>query len=371
MSNPKIELPRFGDHYDSTPTAWIELALLVKAIDGGPPALVDHIMGTVKQSQTDFVKAFCESVALRPLKIVAPRGEEGNGNYLVGSEEAMASCRFHNRGTYVDIHISTASEDLCARAREFFKENVFPDDPASGPVYALAKHNNSYVLQRLGSAGVVLERENYTPHVIEEYDHIVADLNTTTPCGRLIVLSGDPGTGKTYLVRSLLREAPKTTFVIVPPSLVGGLGDPQILPSLIEAKDELPGPILIILEDADMCLVPRQADNMTTISALLNLGDGILGSLLDVRILATTNAKKFNMDAAALREGRLCRQIEVEKLKQEQANRVLGRLAPKASPFTATGELTLAQIYKRAREAGWVPPKASEGKRMKDTAFPR
>ncbi len=49
---------------------------------------------------------------------------------------------------------------------------------------------------------------------------------------------------------------------------------------------------MLIVEDADECLVQRGSDNMSTIASVLNISDGILGSILDVRVLATTNAEK-------------------------------------------------------------------------------
>ncbi|KKK48353.1 hypothetical protein LCGC14_3145980, partial [marine sediment metagenome] len=52
---------------------------------------------------------------------------------------------------------------------------------------------------------------------------------------------GPPGTGKTYLVRSLLAAAPKAAFILIPPHLVEELGSPEILPSLTAAKGEMDG----------------------------------------------------------------------------------------------------------------------------------
>lgn len=72
----------------------------------------------------------------------------------------------------------------------------------------------------------------------------------------------------------------------------------------------------------------RQASNMASIATLLNLGDGILGSLLDLRIVVTTNAAKATLDEAMLRKGRLCRRIHVGPLDRERADAVYDRLAP-------------------------------------------
>jgi hypothetical protein len=162
-------------------------------------------------------------------------------------------------------------------------------------------------------------------------------------------------TGKTYLVRSILSDAPKTAYVLVPANLIESLGSPEILPALTQAKREFEGPIMLIIEDADYALVQRGEKNMNAISSMLNLGDGILGSILDVRILATTNAEKLQMDPATQRPGRLCRHIEVGVLPPANATAALSRLLGKAvRPFTEP--VTLAQVYAAARAQGWMPP---------------
>lgn len=356
----RFAFPEFGGHYNMSPQCWIGLPLLQDALAGGPPILVPTAHGIIRKKPSEFVSAMSEALGMRLLRVYSPQ-EDSSGQYLLGSELGMADCTFENRGSWVSVDMVTADQELFDKAKAFLLNNVFPDDPASGPVYTLAKTREGYRLHRMGAAGAPLQRDNYSEGVLEAYDHIVADLNTASPCGRLIVLAGVPGTGKTFLVRSLLRESRKTTFVMISPHLVRDLGDPEILPSLTAAKDELPGPILLILEDADMCLVPRGSDNMSTISSLLNLGDGILGSLLDVRILATTNAKKIEMDPAALREGRLCRQIDVPKLHAGQANGVLKRLLNgqhKKEPFAESA--TLAEVYHRARKHGWSPEETAK-----------
>jgi SpoVK/Ycf46/Vps4 family AAA+-type ATPase len=120
------------------------------------------------------------------------------------------------------------------------------------------------------------------------------------------------------------------------------------------------GPIILVLEDADKCLVERSENNINSIQALLNLGDGILGSLLDIRIVATTNAEELKMDEAITRDGRLSRLIKADLLDRETACNIFKRLCPnKATPIELIGgdhfKMTLAQVYKLARKNGWKP----------------
>lgn len=361
--------PSFGSRWDFD-VRWIQSSLIQDAFGGQDTVRLKHSRGNLAQKPEEFVKNCEETLSLKLIQI-SPYTKEGSGLYVLASETAMLSADLHGKGEWADINLVTNDEALFKRGLELLAKQVLPDDPETGPVYTLAKTTDGYQIIRIGAAGIPLERENYTPKVIEDYDHIVTDLKTCSPCGRLIVLSGEPGTGKTYLVRSLLREVSNATFILIPPHLVRSLGDPEILPSLTSAKQEMEGPVVLLAEDADMCLVPRQGDNMSTISSVLNLGDGILGSLLDIRIIATTNAAKINMDKASLREGRLCREVEVGPIGVEQATQILQRLVPEAKGLTFNTKssamgfkagsdnsqvATLAQVYARARAEGWKPP---------------
>ncbi len=81
-------------------------------------------------------------------------------------------------------------------------------------------------------------------------------------------------------------------------------------------------PTVLVIEDADHCLSPRDKDNLNAISALLNLSDGIIGSLLDLRVVATTNVKDEEIDPALFRKGRLSAHVNIKNLSEEQARKV-------------------------------------------------
>lgn len=220
-----------------------------------------------------------------------------------------------------------------------------------GVVFCLLKDcNGSISLEEIGVAGNPLEEINYSEDVIKKFKHVVKDIGSVDPCGRLTIIDGPPGTGKTFLVRSLLDMADKCSFVIIPPSMVSGLTGPDLLPVLLQETSYKETKIVFILEDADDCLAPRMADNMNTIGTLLNLADGILGKLLDVRIVATTNAKEVDLDTAIRRVGRLCQRIEVGLLSKEQAEKVFNKLAPNESMPKFKGQVTLAEVYSLARK---------------------
>lgn len=288
------------------------------------------------------------------------------------SKDGMCSLDYYKRNKSFSINLLSLNSKVVKELREHFKNAITPPIQ-QGYVFAITRGSSKLQLTRIGYAASPLIRENYSKDVIEGYDYVLKDLRSEHPSGRITILDGPPGTGKTHLVRAILTEVQDAMFIIVPPAMVASLGGPELLPLLLETKNAYlkKGPTILLLEDADQCLVPRQADNIASISAILNLGDGIYGSLFDIRILATTNAKKADMDPALTRAGRLSKRIEVGPLNYDDANLIFQRLVPgkgdmpkeifqeEISMKPSRGQksvFSLAEVYKAAREAGWVPP---------------
>jgi len=142
----------------------------------------------------------------------------------------------------------------------------------------------------------------------------------------------------------------------VPSTMVATMGDPEFMSFMVNFKEResLEGPLIMLLEDADKCLVRREKTDMASISTMLNMSDGILGELLDLRIIATTNAMETEFDPAITRAGRLSAHVKVGTLSIEQANSVLKRLVPDTTE-TALQECKLTHIYKMAYDLGWRP----------------
>lgn len=300
---------------------------------------------------------------------------EGFNSYVWLWDDAIVELEFHGKG-YASLTASSEQEEFIVGLRKDVRP-YFQPTVKQGHVYAIVVQGGRLALNTIGNAGIPLVPINYNPSVIEDYKFIVNDMNSSTPSGRISIMEGEPGTGKTHLVRAMLTEVKDAMFVLVSPEMVSSLGGPELLPLLLSHRSNQAGPIILILEDADKCLVTRQGDNINSIQSLLNLGDGILGSLLDLRIVATTNAKKLEMEPAIMRTGRLCRRLEVGPLEKQTACGVFNNLLPGAPlpvKLTAlTKKLTLADVYGIARENGWKPVARSvvETEEEEDTDDPR
>jgi len=150
-----------------------------------------------------------------------------------------------------------------------------------------------------------------------------------------------------------MAEVNNAHFVIIPSNMIQSIIDPSLVNVLLDVTSDHIVPKVLIIEDADECLTTRGADNISAISALLNLSDGILGHLLNLRIVVTTNRSVKDIDKAVMRPGRLCKRIEIGHLNNEQALKVYKRLTGKDdNPFGSKSNWTLAETYSAAKEGG-------------------
>lgn len=259
---------------------------------------------------------------------------------------AMIEYRFFNHDNVnkdddeVDISSSVGNEyitfsmlsfdDTCEKINDIMINNAplaeLPDPPA-GRAYVLCETQRGVNIVSIGLGGQELERSNYSKEVLTSYDKAISDFNSSKPKGRLTILDGPPGSGKTFMVRAIMHEVKESKFVVVPPHMVKNLADPNLIMSFINELRDDSTPLILILEDADQCLAKRKTDNMASISAILNLSDGIIGGLLDLRILATTNTPAAEFDEALLRKGRISSHIKIGKINKNQVSNVWKRLA--------------------------------------------
>ena len=179
---------------------------------------------------------------------------------------------------------------------------------------------------------------NYGKDFIKINDSIISALTSRKEQkGRLVLLHGLPGTGKTTYIKWLANHM-KRKVLFLPPILAESIVNPDFVPFLMDNKD-----CILVIEDAEKIIGDRNNSYASTgVSNILNLTDGILGDILNISIIATFNMDKEKIDSALLRKGRLIAEHKFDKLNVEDTNILIKHLG---MDNVVNEPMTLADIY--------------------------
>jgi len=178
---------------------------------------------------------------------------------------------------------------------------------------------------------------NYGSEFIKVHDVIIDRLNKNNDKG-IILLHGEPGTGKTSYIKYLTKLIKDKDILFIPPSMAEMLSEPSIIPFLMDQRNTV-----LIIEDAERVISDREGNGSPAgVSNILNLTDGILADCLNIQVIATFNMKRERIDQALLRKGRLIAEHKFEKLSSEDTNKLLKHLGKSQE---VSESMSLADIY--------------------------
>ena len=180
---------------------------------------------------------------------------------------------------------------------------------------------------------------NYGKDFLKIHDIMVKRLNTGDDKG-IILLHGDPGTGKTTFIKYLTKEIKDKNILFIPPSMAEMLSEPSIIPFLMDNRNSI-----LLIEDAERVIADRDGKGSPAgVSNILNLTDGILGDCLNIQVIATFNMKRERIDRALLRKGRLLCEWNFKELSIIDSNVLLKKIFPDKN-YIANKPMLLSDIY--------------------------
>ena len=246
------------------------------------------------------------------------------------------------------VHVVADTDELAAAVLEdTVRDAVEPPSDATVPVVFWNRGLRGAIRNSRDVTAPVWAavRHNYGAKVAAAFDALTV-LDPSAVDGRLLLLHGPPGTGKTTALRSL-ASAWRTwcTFeVVVDTERL--FGDSAYLMEVLLGPDDADDDgnrrwRLLVLEDCDELLrADAKVATGQSLSRLLNVTDGFLGQGLQVLVALTTNEPLGRLHPAIVRPGRCVAEVHVDRLTRAEAPKWLGP----GQPPPADGA-TVAELY--------------------------
>lgn len=345
------------DTYSSGEIAFVKAYLLINNV---PPLKYIRRLGSKKIDLTNIdistIKKQYPNATLQYMHMVVDEDADPEENITIEDSAGNTSDVYaHGKWHSFDINIydndvfyliDSSSVTILYKdgidVEKLYNEliNILPrkeDVPQSREIDLVAYNQGEYytITSEVNPIEIDIE-ENYSDDFLPVYKDIVDFLNRRE--SGIIICRGEVGTGKTSLIRHLITTVPKH-YVFITNGIAEHLGSPEFTSFLLENKDSV-----FILEDCEQILRKRTDTNFfgSGIANILNMSDGLLSDIFNIKFICTFNADMNMIDEALLRKGRCFANYEFKPLDSIKTQKLLHK---RGFDVENPKPLTLAEIY--------------------------
>jgi ATP-dependent 26S proteasome regulatory subunit len=164
----------------------------------------------------------------------------------------------------------------------------------------------------------------------------------------LIFLHGQPGCGKTWLIRRLISDtrSKNKVFILLPNGLMEHLAKPDFSAFFLDLQNSeryRNKSFVFIIEDAEALIRDRGSNPFSdSVATLLNASDGLLNDVYRFQFILTYNTSRDKIDSALWRAGRILFDHRFDPLPVEEAQKMMEKLG---LDYQASEPMTLSDIY--------------------------
>jgi hypothetical protein len=205
--------------------------------------------------------------------------------------------------------------------------------------YMIAQNSQGLYKQRTKFKNITIKDGRYDLYYGENFPKDILFDFVKKDNGNLMILHGDPGSGKSNFIKNLITES-IYDVIYIPPGMVSIISTPNFVPFMLQNKKSI-----LLIEDAEEILsIERNSGTQN----ILGLTDGFLKDSLQIKVIATMNCDISKIDQALLRKGRLYYEHHFKALSKKEAKKLVDYLE---LDVTIDKDMTLAEIFNQEKNS--------------------